>query len=130
MTHLSAAVPSLPLSVSCAADSRFAATLTALARRVATATGGDAGADRFTSAITEGVAACMAHLGADRSRLLTVELTAGSTEVQGSLRWTRLSADDDMFAARLETSLGGKADRVECGHRDDDAFCCVTCQRG
>lgn len=129
MTHLSAAVPSLPLSVSCAADSRFAATLTALAHRVAAGTGEGPGADRFTSAITAGVTACMEHLGDDRSRLLTVELTAGSADIQGTLRWARLP-DEDGFTSQLEAALVPIADRVECGHRGDDAFCCVTCQRG
>lgn len=127
---MSAAVPSLPLSVSCAADSRFAATLTALAHRVATGTGDGTGADRFTSAITAGVAACMEQFGDDRSRLLTVELTAGPDDIQGNLKWARLPGDDDGFASRLEAALGGMADRVECGHRGNDAFCSVTCQRG
>jgi hypothetical protein len=125
-----AAVPSLPLSVSCAADPRFAATLTALAHRVAVGTGERTVADRFSSAITAGVAVCLEHLGDDRGRLLTVELTVGTADIQGSLTWPRLQGEDVAFVSRLEATLAGVADRVECGHRGDDAFCCVTCQRG
>jgi hypothetical protein len=125
-----AAVPSLPLSVSCAADPRFAATLTALAHRVAAGTGEHAVADRFSAAITAGVAVCLEHLGDRQGRLLTVELTVGPADIQGSLSWHRQPDEDATFVSRLEATLGGVADRVECGHRGDDAFCCVTCRRG
>jgi hypothetical protein len=129
MTHTSAVVPSLPLSVSCAADARFAATLTALAHRVAAGTDDGAVADRFTSANTAGVVACLEHLGGDRSRLLSVELTAGPADVQGRLTWPQQLDEDQAFVARLEATLAGVADRVECGHRGPDVFCSVTCQR-
>ena len=129
MTEIPAPVPSLPLSVTCTADGRFSATMSALAHRVAEGTGNTAVADRFTTAVTTGMNACLAHLGDDGSHTLSVELTASETDVQGYFRWARLPDEGATFTAQLEATLASVADRVECGHSGADAFCCVTCVR-
>lgn len=130
MTHRSAAVPSLPLSVTCSADPRFAATITALATRVVAGAGGDAeAATRFARAVTSGVEACLEHLDGARGEAVTVELTASDTAWQGSVSWP-FSDADAAFVATLEGRLESVADRVECGLRGADAFCTVSCTRG
>ena len=130
MTQTPAALPSLPLSVTCSADPRFAETIRALATRMAASTGGGDAVARFADAVAAGVDACFSHLGTARADALTVELTASETDWEGSLQWPAGPGEDAAFVSGLQTSLGPLADRVECGHRGADAFCTVTCARG
>ncbi len=130
MTHTRSALPSLPLSVTCSADPRFAEAITALATRMVTSTGGGQAAGRFADAVTAGVEACFSHLGSARAGALTVELTASETEWEGCLQWPAVPGEGAVFVSVLQTRLGALADRVECGHSGADAFCTVTCARG
>lgn len=130
MTQTPAVVPTLPLSVTCTADARFADTITALANRMAAATGEGPAVQRFTDAVTAGVAACLEHLGDDVGRTLSIELTASATEWQSQLQWQSPTDEDAAVTARLEAALADVADRVECGRTGADAFCCLSCRRG
>ena len=130
MTQPPAALPSLPLSVTCSADPRFAETITALATRMASSTGGGQAAARFADAVAAGVDACISHLDEARGEALTVELTASDTDWEGCLCWPAGPGQDAAFVAGLQSRLGDLADRVECGHRGANAFCTVACTRG
>lgn len=128
MTQRPADVPSLPLSVTCTADAAFADTIVALAARMVGATDGagpapaGSAARRFADAVREGVAACLAP-GAGT---VAVALSAEEAHWLGDLRWTP-AADTDL--ARLQTSLAGLADAVECVHDGADARCTIRCRR-
>ncbi len=128
MTQRPAAVPSLPLSVTCSVDARFGHTIGALAARMATDTGGGAAAERFAEAVNHGVTACLDHL--DEPQALTIELTANDTAWEGVLQWPARPAGDDAFMDALRERLAPVADEVECGHTGTGAFCCVRCSRG
>jgi hypothetical protein len=130
MTHVPASSPALPLSLSCSVDARFAATVAALAGRVATAAGDGSHVACFTDAMAQAAAACFEHLGSNGPDLLGVDFTVQDGEVLGCLRWPSNAPGTDRCTAAVQETVGFMAGRVECGRSDDETYCRVTCRRG
>jgi hypothetical protein len=130
MTHLPAASPALPLSLTCSADERFAETIALLAGRVAAAAGTGAHVAAFTQAMTEAVRACLTSLGDAAPGGLRVDLSYSDVQILGRMRWPADAPETDRCTAAVQAAAAPLVESVECGRSGDEAYCRLSCRRG